>query len=326
MVKRIADKIYRIRVPLPKNPLKWLNSYFIRGNDRDLLIDTGFRLPECREALSAGLAELGAKQDRLDILATHLHSDHTGMVDLFAGENRHIYMTGRDIQWLDNFLRGKTSKRRMSRYTREGFPLWLNERIEPKNPSSALSIPQLDSRFTPLDPGQTLQVGDIRLKMVNAYGHTPGAAMVWLPDQKIMFTGDHILFDITPNITAWGGVTDTLGDYLNNLRIVDTYDVKTALPAHRNPGDYHRRIRELLQHHKVRLAEVVQIINDKPGLNAFEITARMTWSIRAKDWNEFPDVQKWFAFGECLSHLDYLRLRGVIKRNGTQPIQRYFPA
>ena len=326
MIKEITDKIFRIRVPLPNNPLKWLNSYFIRGDDGDLLIDTGFRLPECREALSAGLRELGAEQDRLDILATHLHSDHTGMVDLFAGENRRIYMSGRDIEWFDNFLRGKTGKNRMSRYTMEGFPLWLNKKIEPKNPSSALSTPRMDPRFTPLDPGQTLEVGDIRLKMINANGHTPGAAMVWLPDQKIMFTGDHILFDITPNITAWGGVTDTLGDYLNNLRIAGSYDVKTALPAHRNTGDYHERIRELLRHHKARLAEVVRIIQSEPGLNAFEITARMTWSIRARNWEEFPDVQKWFAFGECLSHLDYLRLRGIIERDESREVRRYFPA
>jgi hypothetical protein len=40
----------------------------------------------------------------------------------------------------------------------------------------------------------------------------------------------------------------------------------------------------------------------------------MTWSIRAKDWNDFPVVQKWCAVGEASSHLDYIFYKRSIKR------------
>lgn len=40
MVKQITEDIYSIGVPLSGNPLKELNSYWIRGTQRDLLIDT----------------------------------------------------------------------------------------------------------------------------------------------------------------------------------------------------------------------------------------------------------------------------------------------
>lgn len=81
LVEQVADGIWRIGVELPQNPLRELNSYLIKGkeNERDLLIDTGFRREECREALFAGLRALGSSPDRLDILLTHLHSDHTGL-------------------------------------------------------------------------------------------------------------------------------------------------------------------------------------------------------------------------------------------------------
>jgi hypothetical protein len=36
----------------------------------------------------------------------------------------------------------------------------------------------------------------------------------------------------------------------------------------------------------------------------------MTWSIRAKSWEDFPDSQKWFATGETLAHLFYLKNLG----------------
>ena len=39
----------------------------------------------------------------------------------------------------------------------------------------------------------------------------------------------------------------------------------------------------------------------------------MTWDIRAKSWADFPRNQKWFATGEALAHLDYLREEGAIR-------------
>ncbi len=43
MPREVMRNIYRIPVPLPNNPLRELNCYLIRGKDRSLLIDTGFR-------------------------------------------------------------------------------------------------------------------------------------------------------------------------------------------------------------------------------------------------------------------------------------------
>lgn len=48
-MEQIRDNIFRIGVPLRGNPLKEVNSYLIRGRERDLLIDTGFRRQECLE-------------------------------------------------------------------------------------------------------------------------------------------------------------------------------------------------------------------------------------------------------------------------------------
>ena len=96
MIQEIARDIYRIPVPLPDNPLKELNAYLIRGADRSLLIDTGFRLPPCRRAIEEGLAQAGADRARLDILCTHIHTDHTGQcLDLIA-PGRTIYIGAGD--------------------------------------------------------------------------------------------------------------------------------------------------------------------------------------------------------------------------------------
>ena len=80
MVTELMKDIYRIEVPLPKNPMKLLNSYLIRSDGRSLVIDTGFNRPECKEALMSGLKELNVDFDRTDLFLTHLHADHSGLL------------------------------------------------------------------------------------------------------------------------------------------------------------------------------------------------------------------------------------------------------
>ncbi|MDU4961892.1 MAG: hypothetical protein E6X17_14655 [Sporomusaceae bacterium] len=59
MVDEVAERIYRIEVPLPKNPLKYVNAYWINGGERCLLIDTGLDRPECLAALPSQSGEAG---------------------------------------------------------------------------------------------------------------------------------------------------------------------------------------------------------------------------------------------------------------------------
>lgn len=81
MAEELFHNFYRLDVPLPHNPLKNLNSYFLRGQNgaRSLLIDTGFRQDACRSAMQEQLASIGADLDHTDIFLTHLHSDHAGL-------------------------------------------------------------------------------------------------------------------------------------------------------------------------------------------------------------------------------------------------------
>ena len=40
MIEEIVPNLYRMEIPLPKSPLKRLNSYLVRSGDRFLIIDT----------------------------------------------------------------------------------------------------------------------------------------------------------------------------------------------------------------------------------------------------------------------------------------------
>jgi glyoxylase-like metal-dependent hydrolase (beta-lactamase superfamily II) len=325
MIEEVMKDIFRIGVTLPQNPLKELNSYFIRGDNSDLLIDTGFRRQECQESLDAGLSELRSDPKRLDVLVTHLHADHSGLASRFAREGGCVYMSHADMKSMSDFLAGEFENTQHARFLEEGFPEEMLEVIYTTNPAHTMASDSVDN-FCGLEDGEMLRVGDYELQLVLVPGHTPGNGMFWMKEQETMFTGDHVLFDITPNITAWPQMEDALGSYLESLRRVRKFPVKKSLPGHRKSGDYHQRIDELLAHHTRRIEEATDIIRTQPGLPAYEIAGRMTWKIRADSWEVFPPVQKWFAVGECMSHLDYLRKRDVIRREMVGGTCQYYIA
>lgn len=326
MIEEVAENIYRIEVRMPGNPLKALNSYFIRGDEQDLLIDIGFKLPECREDLKEGLKKLNSHQQRRNILLTHLHSDHSGLADEFVGDDCHIYMNQVDLSYQEDLCNGDFYSGMVEQYIQAGYPENLARQHKEKNPAARGSMKKVDARFVGLKEGGRLTVGKYTLELIATPGHTPGNSMFWIEDKKIMFTGDNILFDITPNIVSLYEVTDSLGSYLKSLDKSKKYSVDYAFPGHRKPGDYKKRIDEIKEHHLRRIEESLKIVNEYPGSDAYAITAQMKWKIHAKNWDDFPDAQKWFAFGECLAHLDYLRLRGKVIRTNRDDKWVYYPA
>lgn len=316
MVTRIKDNIYRIRIDFKGSPLKNLNSYFIEGKpgERSLIIDAGFRTEDCMAQISEGLSELSYDRDRTDFLCTHLHGDHTGLAPLLTGPDSRIFISETDLSFGRNQAPGTAAFDTVSGYyTDEGLPGDLCAEFLSRRKSHVREFD--DERFTPLPDGAVLSYGGHDLRLLEVPGHSPGNCMFWLEKEKIMFTGDNLLFDISPNISAVPFFEDALGHYIQSLRVADTFPVELACPAHRETGDYHARIRELIAHHEKRLRECYGIVKNEPGLNAYDITKRFRWKIRYNTWEEFPRTQIYFAMSEALAHLEYLRLRGIIRRD-----------
>ena len=323
-VEELFKNIYRISVGLPNSPLKELNSYLIRDKERSLLIDTGFRIKACRDELVAGIEFLGEKPDAVDIFLTHMHADHSGLAAEISGPGSQIYLSKDDSVLLNGFLNARINWfGSAERDILAGMPNEIIENMATINPA-LMFAPVIHANFQIANDGDIIQVGGYAFRCVLTPGHTPGHMCLWEEHNRIMFTGDHVLFDITPNITAWPSVEDSLGSYLNSLSIIRNYPVSTALPGHRKSGNFHSRVEELLKHHENRLDDVTHIVKTAPGLSAYEVAGRMRWKIRASSWDEFPAAQKIFAVGECMSHLDYLRLRGLVRREIDGAVFRYY--
>jgi hypothetical protein len=102
--------------------------------------------------------------------------------------------------------------------------------------------------------------------------------------------------------------------YLASLDLVRDLDVDLALPGHRRLITDHRsRIDQLKEHHHGRCDEILRIMSNGV-MTAYVIASQMTWDIKCDSWEAFPLAQKWFATGEAISHLRYLKEKGQIYR------------
>jgi glyoxylase-like metal-dependent hydrolase (beta-lactamase superfamily II) len=308
----ICKNIYKIPVALPGSPLKELNAFLIKGEDRSLLIDTGFCAEESRRSLFGGLNELSVDIHDTDVFLTHFHADHAGLVDVLKNKNNRVYISEAD-------------SRGISRELNEDFWSYV------KNQSLLIGFPrggELDYREHPayihraknavecsyLKEGDELSYGGYTFTVLDLKGHTPGQLGLYEKESQLLFSGDHILNKITPNICCWDFDHDYLGYFLENLKKVEKLKVKTVFSGHRafveDPG---KRIGELLAHHARRLENARQILRNKPS-TAYECSRLIKWDFLGGYFPNFPVPQQWFASSEMLAHLQMLYLTGEADR------------
>ena len=309
MIEEISANLYKIEIPLPKSPLKALNSYVIKNTERNLIIDTGWNQEECLQAMQEGLKELGVDTGNTDFFITHLHADHFGLVSDLITNSSKIYFNRPDA---DRFKSGFRLEAFLNFARLNGFPESELQKALRSHPGLKFR-PSADLIFHILKEGDTITIGDYALECIATPGHTWGHMCLYEPRKKIFVSGDHILNDITPNIQLWSDEWNPLKEYLSSLDKVYELDIELVLPGHRGIfKDCKKRIQELKQHHQERLDEIVSILR-KGKMTAFRVASKMTWDIVSDSWDVFPISQKWFATGEAIAHLKYLKEKGIIR-------------
>lgn len=325
MIEEIAANLYKIELPLPRNLLKSVNCYLIKGSEQSLLVDTGMNEIECLEALRVALQRLTVDLNKTDFFITHLHLDHIGLVSELATSNSKIYFNRKEsflLKRADFWTHAAYPAVRISGFDKDEF-----DHVKEMFPENRYG-PRADIVFYVLSEGNDIKIDDGCLTCIETPGHSPGHLCLYDATKKLLFSGDHLLGDITPNISGldffFDGEDNPLKKYLESLEKVYGLEVCLVLPGHRPPFHNHRkRIHELQRHHEMRAREILSILEDEDGLTAYEIAARMTWEINGP-WTDFPPAQKWFAAGEAFAHLLYFLNKGEVRKQTGEGVWCYF--
>ncbi len=260
MFEEVLPNLYRIEIPLPRNPLKALNSYLIKGQDRFLMIDTGMRRTECMEAMTAALEALKVDLKKTDFFITHHHADHLGLIVNLTTDTSTVYANATELGLV---LDEEGWQAECNLFYSNGLPEGALKKAMEGHPGRRYQLNrQLD--FLGVKEGDFITMGEYRFRCVVTPGHTPAHTCLYEAEKRILVAGDHVLFDITPNISLGSDKRDALKDYLASLDKVGALEVDLVLPGHRSRAhDLRKRVAELKQHHENRDERQVAVFPDE---------------------------------------------------------------
>ena len=325
--------IYLIQVPYSGGtPIGYTNAYLIVTDERNLLVDTGVSHEASYEVLRSALQDLHVDMARTDVFATHFHIDHLGLVAALAHEDTRVYLSARD----EEVFRGRGARSYRGIIGRRGWRARASagrvDELERTDASLILGAWNGPCpRVVNLADGDEVRYGGYRMRAVDT-PDTPRHQCLYLPDQKIMFYGDHVLMNSSPNMAPFPDEADSLGDYLRSLDKVAQLPVAFACMGHgfvdprRQAEAMPARIAWLRQHHQQRLDEILARIDEVPGMTGTELAKSITWNIPHDTWEEIPIIQRWIIVCETLAHLDHLRGEGRVRRSarGCVPVFAWY--
>lgn len=319
-VEQLADDLWSIPVPIPRNPLRYVSSYVFASGGGLVMLDAGWHAEESWQALNDGLTSIGATMgDVRGVLVSHMHFDHFGL----AGRVREasgawIAMHPDDIA----VLSGRGLRDAETAVSSEvGYLRWLG--APAAEAAEAVGTPASHGLFSRLGlPDRELNDGDIadvpgwRLRAVHTPGHTPGHLVFVDEDAQRLFAGDHVLPRITPNISAQSGDGQPLADFLASLAKVRDLDVDEIFPAHewRFRG-LAERVDGIAAHHEHRLQELLAAIAANPGATPWFLAGQLTWS---RSWDQYSGRMRISAVTETAAHVHELVRRGLASSDGAE--------
>jgi glyoxylase-like metal-dependent hydrolase (beta-lactamase superfamily II) len=297
-----------ICIPLPNLFFEGATNVYALPGDPLTLIDTGIGTDEAWIALRKGLQAHGLVPEAVrQVVLTHHHLDHFGLAyRLRETCGARVFVHADDWEAVDQF--GPWYERFITRVG-ESLRAWGTPRPEIQAVFPLLQVgAKLLGRSTPAEPladGERLPAGSGELEVLHTPGHTQGS--ICLRYGRCLFSGDHVLPDISPNIGADLGAPGLLGRYLASLRRVmalQTTDLR-VYPGHGAPfTDLAGRVEELLAHHHTREEAIVEVLRTREAQTVYQAAVNLFGPLR--------DFHVVLGTAEVYAHLEKLAGEGRV--------------
>ena len=215
--REVYPRVLSLALPLPFE-LESVNVYLVALDDGYLLIDCGMETEPAFETLDAAMRSAASPGPRSARSSSRTcipitwawpracSSSPAPQLAMHQAEARHLRMvTGADrrFPWLD------------IAYTQAGVPKALEEMMDEHFVEVRKNFHQPLARCA-FSGGEEIPTALGPLEVLWTSGHSPGHICLYSRERKLLFSGDQILENITPNI-AWHPGRDMLGEFLESL-------------------------------------------------------------------------------------------------------------
>ena len=181
------------------------------------------------------------------ILITHGHLDHIGLAAQFVRERERVHGTPPEVRIHYKDANALLNYEAHAEIYMESFVRLVGTSGVPDNEAQKLNPKRLIEYYMsirePVPTARTFKdkatfktgIGEITAVWVP--GHSSGSVCYVCDEQQIMFSGDHILGDISSNPSISFDSPEKIGmlTYLESLDRISSREGYTALPGHRKP-------------------------------------------------------------------------------------------
>ena len=299
----VADSAWQIRLPLPWE-LTSVNVFLFRSQGGFLLLDTGIRSNDSLHALEAALLSLTTNWKSVtEILVSHLHPDHVGAAaEIRRRSGAPVRMPALEAKLVKPLGPNRAYFGETAEFLRHnGVPA---EQVETMRQQASAGKGAFERLVVDgyIDEGERLSFDGGTVEAISAPGHSPALLCFYCPEQRVLFSTDAILPQVTPNIgMQWFYQGDPLGDYMRSLDKLEKLEADKVVPSHGRPFEGHREwIDSTRRHHVKRCNTILDAMGESP-VDAYRIAAAV--------WGEDRSLfDRRAAMSESLSHLKYMAL------------------
>ncbi len=312
--QEIFPGIYRITLPLPGDKPGPVSAYLFVGKKTSLL-DTG--TVKANIKLQKAFTELSVHpEDIQQVVITHGHMDHYGSASwvvsssggrakVFAHKSDSARIeTGADIS--------SNTYRRFLKLM--GVPYWHRHglRILQLIFGSMAKNCRVDGH---LNDNETIQMGDYEGRIISTPGHTKGSICIFLENEGLLFSGDHILSHITPNALIMLEEGHDLPKRLSQKEFYESVDKieklepQTIHPAHGPTISNLSAVADMYRSSFDEREKKILSIIEKKGFSIYQIARKLFPNM---DTRRLP-LEIFLSISEVFSHLQVLQLKGIIE-------------
>ena len=156
----------------------------------------------------------------------------------------------------------------------QGTPDEVRQRFQQEAPEVLPLLDEYQPRFPAITFSErlTLYQGEHTFELINMPGHTPGQIGVFVPEEKVIFTGDNVVNGWQPNLAECSPV-----EWIGSLQKIEAMDVDVIVPGHGEIADK-RVVREFRIFIQECIDEVKEAISQ--GISKEEAANRISFEER----------------------------------------------
>ncbi|MGH2787039.1 MAG: MBL fold metallo-hydrolase [Actinomycetota bacterium] len=291
--------VRRISVPTPY-AVGPVNCYLI-DSEPITLVDAGINTPEGHNALVLGLTECGHSLHSIErVLITHAHPDHYGLVHVIQeASGATVHFPEREIAR----VRDRQMLFEVGRLLVEaGTPLDLLFRMDQERRKDRTRPAMKHDEVVLVHDGDRFDFDGFALEAHFMPGHTGGHVVYYEPGTGVLFAGDQLLPEVSPNpllepsLDEPGERRRSLREYLDSLARMAAMELQIVYPGHGAPvTDPDALIARTIAHHERRVQTIAEGLDSDPR-TPFEIAMGL--------YPKVTGYEVFLAVSETLAHLD----------------------